>query len=86
MVLGTKKAELELAQLLETQRASVNTVTLPWPLPIGFTPGACFAAKPEPNTLESSARKLAPASLAVLESVGLAYRTFIATQKPQRKR
>ena len=76
VVLGTKKAELlKLAQLLdaagEREHRNVALAAADW-----LHTGRVLRSKPEPNTLESSARKLALASLAVLESVGLAYRTF----------
>lgn len=73
VLLGTKKAELlKLAQLLDAaEHRNVALAAADW-----LHTGRMLRSKPEPNTLEASARDLACASLAVLESVGLAYRTY----------
>ena len=80
VLLGTKKAELlKLAQLLACdegqeeirQHRNVALAAADW-----LHTGRMLRSKPEPNTLEAGARELACAALAILESVGLAYRTY----------
>lgn len=76
VALSTKKADLlKLAVLLgardEREHRNVALAAADW-----LSTSRALRSKPEPGTLEAAARDLALASLAVLESVGLAHRTY----------